>query len=579
MTIYDWAVLILFLLYTIWDGTRSGKASKNIDEYFLANRSMPWWAMGLSVMATQASAITFIGTTGQAFTEDMRFVQVYLSMPFAMVILAVTLVPFYYKLKNYSAYEVLEKRFGLSTRLLTSALFLISRGLALGTIIAAPSYVLSLILGTNLSLTITIIGVVATLYTMMGGIAGVIRTDVKQMSIMVFALIFSFVWMWNKLPEDVTFGNALYLAGSLDKLSTVDWSFDLSEKYTVWSGLIAGLFLMLSYFGSDQSQVQRYLTARSLRDAQESLLLSAFAKVPMQFMILFLGVFMYIFFIFTPSPISFRSLDHNAEISSQSEEFKQAEQVYANLFELRKEKADLVLKHPSSENKEAFVQADAAMSELKKSEMKRRAAELNTDLNDTNYIFPYFIIKHIPVGIIGLIIAAIFAAALSSIDSTLNALSTCSIVDWYQRLHQVKKSDEHYLNASRFSTLFWGILATISAIALGETKSIIELVNQIGSYFYGSILGVFVLLLWVPKAGKWGALSGLIIGMFTVFLFDCMYTDGSGNLFLHISFSAAVEGEKLLTYLWLNPIGTSVVVLIGYLSTFIKPNTNELTIA
>lgn len=564
MSLIDWVILGSFLVYTIWDGTRSAKSSKNIDEYFLANRSMPWWAMGLSVMATQASAITFIGTTGQAFTHDMRFVQVYLSMPFAMVILAVTLVPFYHKLRNYSAYEVLEKRFGLSTRLLTSALFLISRGLALGTIIAAPSYVLSLLLGTVLSVTIILIGFVATIYTMFGGISGVIRTDVKQMTIMLFAIAFSFFWMWHQLPQDVSFGDAVYLAGTLNKLNTIDWSFDLSEKYTVWSGLFAGLFLMLSYFGSDQSQVQRYLTARSLRDAQESLLVSAFAKVPMQFVILFLGIFLYVFFIFVPSPISFRTIDPITHSINQTDESKQVEQLYSNLFELRKEKAELVLANPNEANKEAFIQADKAMNNLKIVEMNRRAAELQTDLNDTNYIFPYYILKHIPMGLIGLIIAAIFAAALSSIDSTLNALSTCSIVDWYQRLHKTKRSDEHYLNASRFTTLFWGILATISAIALGETKSIIELVNQIGSYFYGSILGVFVLLLWVPRATAKGALSGLIIGMITVFIFDSLYFNNANQLFFQSSlFSSSISGTKLLSYLWLNPIGTSAVVFVG----------------
>ncbi|TNE74301.1 sodium-coupled permease [bacterium] len=564
MSYIDWGVLFAFLAYTIWDGTRGGKEAKNIDSFFLANRSMPWWAMGLSVMATQASAITFIGTTGQAFTEDMRFVQVYLSMPFAMVILAVTLVPFYYKLKNYSAYEVLESRFGLPTRLLTSALFLISRGLALGTIIAAPSYVLSLLLKLDLSLTIIIIGSIATIYTMFGGISGVIRTDVKQMTIMLFALAFSFFWMWFNLPTKVSLGDALYLAGSLDKLNTIDFTFDVSEKYSVWSGLIAGLFLMLSYFGSDQSQVQRYLTAKSLKDAQGSLLMSAFAKVPMQFFILFLGVLMYVFFIFQPSPLSFRAVDDTTQQILQTEEAQQAEQLYTNLHQLRNEKAQEAIQSRTESAQEAFVQADAAINLLKKEEMKRREKELQTDLNETNYIYPYYILHHIPIGIIGLIIAAIFAAALSSIDSTLNALSTCSIVDWYKRLHTEKKSDEHYLKASRYTTFFWGVLATLSAIALGETKSIIELVNQIGSYFYGSILGVFVLLLWVPRANGKGALAGLLLGMFTVFLFDSLYLAQNGSWFIDNSlFHAGMQGKKALSYLWLNPIGTVVVVLVG----------------
>ncbi len=564
MSYIDWGILLAFLAYTIWDGTRGGKEAKNIDSFFLANRSMPWWAMGLSVMATQASAITFIGTTGQAFTEDMRFVQIYLSMPFAMVILALTLVPFYNRLRNYSAYEVLESRFGLGTRLLTSALFLISRGLALGTIIAAPSYVLSLLLNMDLSLTMVIIGIVATIYTMFGGISGVIRTDVKQMSIMLFALGFTFFWMWYNLPADVSLGDALYLAGTLDKLKTIDFSLDFSEKYSVWSGVIAGLFLMLSYFGSDQSQVQRYLTAKSLKDAQGSLLVSAFAKVPMQFFILFLGVMMYVYFIFAPSPLSFRVVDAATKEVLQTQQAQQAEQVFANLHDLRSEKAQEAIKTRNPEAQEAFVKADEAINLLKKEEMKRRELELKTDLNETNYIYPYYILNHIPIGIIGLIIAAIFAAALSSIDSTLNALSTCSIVDWYQRLHKVKKSDEHYLKASRGMTLFWGVLATISAIALGETRSIIELVNQIGSYFYGSILGVFVLLLWVPRANGKGAITGLLLGMATVFLCDSIYISAEQVIFLKNGlFQSALEGKKFFSYLWLNPIGTFVVVLVG----------------
>lgn len=298
----DWLVLFAFLAYTIWDGTRQGKESENIEGFFLANRSMPWWAMGLSVMATQASAITFIGTTGQAYVEDMRFVQIYLAVPFAMIILCMTLVPFFNKLQNFSAYEVLEERFGLSTRLFTSFLFLMSRGLGLGIIIAAPSYVLAILLNLPLSTTILIIGITATLYTMVGGISGVIRTDVKQMAVMMFGLGFCFYWIHHQLPPNVDFSDSLYLAGTLGKLDALDISFDISEKYNIWTGVFAALFLMLSYFGTDQSQVQRYLTAKSLNDARKSLLLSAYAKVPMQFFILLLGVMLYVFYIFGSAP-------------------------------------------------------------------------------------------------------------------------------------------------------------------------------------------------------------------------------------------------------------------------------------
>jgi len=578
MSWIDWVILGCFLTYTIWDGTRGGKQAKTITDYFLANRSMPWWAMGLSVMATQASAITFIGTTGQAFTSDMRFIQIYLSMPFAMIILSITLIPFYHKLKNFSAYEVLEDRFGLKTRLLTSGLFLISRGLALGTIIAAPAYVLSLLLHISLPITILIMGLIATIYTMFGGISGVIRTDVKQMSIMFFGIFFSLFWILNQLPESVSFSDTLYLAGSLDKLKTVDFSWDFSNKYTVWSGFIAGLFLMLSYFGTDQSQVQRYLTAKSQTDAQQSLLVSAFAKIPLQFIILFLGVLLYVFFIFNPMPLSFRAADNTSfQTEERVKEFTDAESSYSELAKLRQENALKAVETRSKTDQAAFVAADKALQDLKKQEMNRRAEVLQTDLNDTNYIFPYFIISYLPIGVIGIIISAIFAAALSSIDSELNALSTCSIVDWYYRLHETKKTDAHYLKSSKAATLFWGILATLSAIALGETKSIIELVNQIGSYFYGSILGVFILLLFFKRASGNAAFVGLILGMIVVFLADSIfYNHVTDTYFFHSSFiPSPANSGKAFAFLWLNPLGAATVVLVGMIYPS-SPKSNKL---
>ncbi len=561
----DWLILIAFLGYTIWDGTRRGARSENIEGFFLANRSMPWWAMGLSVMATQASAITFIGTTGQAYVEDMRFVQIYLAVPFAMIILCTTLVPFFHKLQNFSAYEVLEERFGLSTRLFTSLLFLFSRGLGLGIIIAAPSYVLSLLLNIPLSPTILIIGVTATLYTMVGGIAGVIRTDVKQMAIMFFGLIFSFWWIITSLPPDVSMSDSLYLAGTLGKLQALDLSFDISEKYNIWTGVIAALFLMLSYFGTDQSQVQRYLTARSLDDARKSLLLSAYAKIPMQFFILLLGVMLYVFYIFGPAPMSFRSVEPDAQQKQEVVAGEQLQQQYDKAYRQRKQSAKALLSNKTSANASAFQKADRNLNKARQAELERQERITQSSLNDTNYIFPYFILNEIPIGIIGLIVAGIFAAALSSIDSELNSLSTVFIVDWYKRLDSKDRGETWYLKSSRAATVFWGILATLAALALGETRSIIELVNKIGSYFYGSILGVFILLLWVKRANGAGALTGLICGMSTVFLFDRLYDNPATGSYMFVLPWDAVPGgfEKTIEYLWLNPIGTAVVVLVG----------------
>jgi Na+/proline symporter len=567
MSWIDWTVLLAFLSYTVWDGTRSGKNASTIEGYLLANRSMPWWAAGLSVMATQASAITFIGTTGIAYAEDMRFVQTYLAIPFAMIFICMFLVPFFSKMQNFTAYEVLEERFGLKTRLTTSGLFLISRGLALGVIIAAPSYVLALLLGLPLYITILIIGVIATLYTTIGGIAGVITTDVKQMAIMMFGLIFCFILIWINLPEEVGFEGALYLAGSLDKLTVLDLNFDLTEKYNVWSGVIAAFFLMASYFGTDQSQVQRYLTTDSVKNARKSLLMTAYAKIPMQFFILLLGVMLYVFFIFNSAPISFRASEPVAQNTQQ----QIAEQKILKDYEVahlsRKEAALAAVKERDPDTQQLFIETDTALNAARDAEMALQAEIRQADVNDTNYIFPYFILNHVPIGVIGLIVGGIFAAALSSIDSELNALTTVSIVDWYQRLRGDLHTEAHYVKSSRGVTFFWGALATVSALLMGETRSIIELVNQIGSYFYGSILGVFILLLWVKRATGTGALVGLISGMFSVFAFDRLFFNASSGEYSFIfPWNTVPDGYvKAIEFLWLNPVGTAVVVAVGFI--------------
>lgn len=567
----DWTVLLAFLAYTIWDGSRRGAKADNIEGYLLAGRGMPWWAAGLSVMATQASAITFIGTTGLAYVEDMRFVQVYLAVPFAMILICMFLVPYFHKVKAFTAYETLEDRFGLKTRLTTSGLFLLSRGLALGAVIAAPSYVLSLLLNVPLTITILIIGLIATIYTMFGGVAAVIQTDVKQMAIMMFGLIFCFGLIWWNLPEEVSFDDALYLAGSLDKLTALDLKFDLSEKYNVWSGVFAALFLMLSYFGTDQTQVQRYLTTPDVGQARKSLLMSAYAKVPMQFFILLLGVMLYIFFIFQPAPISFRATDPVAQTEEQAMLEERIAADYAQAYELRKEAALALSADRSSEAQQLFLDADREMNEARNQELALQAEIRQADVNDTNYIFPYFILQYVPIGLVGLIVAGIFAAAMSSIDSELNALTTVFIIDWYKRLKGTQKTEEQYLKSSRGVTLMWGFIATLSALALGETRSIIELINQIGSYFYGSILGVFILMLWVKKANGTGALAGLISGMLAVFAFDrIFYNEALMDYAFILPWQGASAGyEKAIEFLWLNPVGAVTVVGVGYLISLV----------
>lgn len=569
----DWTVLIAFLAYTVWDGTRKGKDAHDIEGYLLAGRGMPWWAAGLSIMATQASAITFIGTTGIAYVEDMRFVQVYLAIPFAMILICIFLVPFFSKMKAFTAYEVLEERFGLKTRLTTSGLFLISRGLALGAVIAAPSYVLALLFGLPLSATIIIIGLIATAYTMVGGVAGVISTDVKQMSVMMFGLIFCFFIIIFNMPDEIGFGDALYLAGSLDKLTALDLNFDLSEKYNIWSGVFAALFLMLSYFGTDQTQVQRYLTTPSVGEARKSLLLSAYAKVPMQFFILLLGVMMYVFFIFNDAPISFRATDPVAQTEEQVQREQLINQQYEEARQNRQTLAIEAAKNRDMVSQQAFLEADSDLNSAREKELALQAEIRQTDVNDTNYIFPYFILKYIPIGFVGLIIAGIFAAAMSSIDSELNALTTVSIVDWYQRLDSKNHDDTHYLKSSRRVTALWGVIATVSALALGETQSIIELINQIGSYFYGSILGVFILLLFVKKANGTGALTGLLSGMLAVFTFDRLfYSENLGDYSFFLPWAQVPETySKAIEFLWLNPLGAFVVVVVGLIVSIAFP--------
>ena len=454
MSILDWTILITFFAWIVWDGIRSSRGTTDIEGLLLAKRNIPWWAVGLSVMATQASAISFIGTTGQAYKENMGFIQTYFGLPVAMIIISLTLIPFYHKLKVFTAYEALETKFGLKIRLATSLLFLISRGLAMGTIIAAPAYVLSLIFCISLPGTILIIGLSATVYTTIGGIGGVIRTDIKQMAVMMIGLFICLFWIVYKMPDNIGLVETLHISGSLGKLDTIDFSFDPSARYNIWSGLIAGMFLMLSYFGSDQTQVQRYLTAKSLADAKTSLMLTGLFKIPMMFLMLIIGALLYVFYVFTPPPKTFYlSKENSFEIQDPSE-------LYVGSFESRRNAAiDYVQNAYSLASRQHLVEKDKVF------EQKINAMS-DPDRDDTNYILPYFILHEMPIGVIGLIVAAIFAAALSSIDSGLNSLAATSVVDWLKRLHKKKRNEKYYLNASRISTVAWGLFATISALLL-----------------------------------------------------------------------------------------------------------------
>jgi Na+/proline symporter len=483
MSLLDWMVVVAYLSYVIWDGVRMTKYSKTKEGYFLAHRSLPWWAVGLSVMATQLSAITLVGTTGQAYADGMRFLQFYYGLPFAMIILCVTVVPFFHRANVFTAYEYLEKRFDVKVRTLTSFFFLISRGLGVGTIISAPSIVLSIVFGWNLIFTIFAIGLSTTVYTVFGGVQAVTWTDVKQMFVIFLGLGICFFVIAASFPTGVSFADGLHLAGSLGKLSTVDTSFNLQEKYTIWSGLIGGLFLMLGYFGCDQSQVQRFLTAKSVDEGRTSLLMSAFLKIPMQFVILLTGILVFVFYQFTPPPIVFNRVE--LEKASSRPEFQAIVQRYDEAHAERKDAATLFSADASAREtyRETYAAADKKFNETRKEAVAFIKETSDKNFNDVNYAFPTFILENMPMGVIGLMIAAIFAAAMSSISAELNALATATTIDFYRRLYAPEASDGHYVMVGRITTFIWGIFACIVAIFATNLGSLIEVVNKFGSFF------------------------------------------------------------------------------------------------
>ncbi|HEY8561308.1 MAG TPA: sodium:solute symporter [Pyrinomonadaceae bacterium] len=543
MSYLDWAIVVAYLAFMIYDGIRMTKHASGVDGYFLANRSLPWWAVGLSVMATQLSAITLVGTTGQAYTDGMRFIQFYYGLPLAMVILCVTAVPFFYRARVFTAYEYLEKRFDLKTRTLTSFFFLISRGLGVGVIIAAPSVILSIVLGWNEITTIFVMGLSTTFYTMVGGVQAVTWTDVKQMIVIFFGLFVCLFVIVGKFPEGVSMFDGLHLAGAVGKLNTVETSLDLREKYTIWSGTIAALFLFLSYFGCDQSQVQRFLTAKSVSEGRTSLLMSAFLKIPMQFMILLIGVLVFVFYQFVTPPMIFNSVE-TAKVQNAAQ-YQTLETSYEAAHQKREAAALSMVKDQSEQNKAAYVEADKEFSAARKNATEFVKTETgNSSFNDVNYVFPTFVIQNMPIGVIGLIIAAIFAAAMSSISAELNALATATTIDFYKRHFAKDASDKQYVLFGRIATLVWGIFACIVATQATSLGSLIEVVNKFGSFFYGSLLGVFVLAFAVKRARARGAFFGLLFGIASVWVAS-HYTD--------------------IEFLWFNVIGCLVTVIAGYL--------------
>jgi len=548
----DWAIVAAYLIYVVWDGIRMTKHTGTKEGYFLADRGLPWWAVGLSVMATQLSAITLVGTTGQAYSDGMRFIQFYYGLPLAMIILCVTVVPFFHRANVFTAYEYLERRFDVRVRTLTSFFFLISRGLGVGTIISAPSIVLSIVFGWNLTATIFAIGLSTTIYTVFGGVQAVTWTDVKQMAVIFFGLGVCFVVILWSFPTGVSLGDGLHLAGSLGKLNMVDTTFDLKEKYTLWSGLIGGLFLMLGYFGCDQSQVQRFLTAKSVAEGRTSLLMSAFLKIPMQFGILLIGIMVFIFYQFSAPPIVF----NKAEVvkAQQTEQFREIEGRYDAAHATRREAA-INFSTGGESARQGYIDADKRFNESRKEAVTFVRQTSNPTFNDVNYVFPTFVLENMPIGVIGLLIAAIFAAAMSSISAELNSLATATTIDFYRRLYKPEATDSHYVIVGRATTFIWGIFACIVALFATNLGSLIEVVNKFGSFFYGSLLGVFVLAFVVKRARARGAFFGLLFGIASVWI---------ASLFTDIEF------------LWFNVIGCAVTVVAGYLISLTVKNDLKL---
>ena len=547
----DWMIVVGFIAWIVYDGLRRTKDSHEIDGYFLANRSIPWWAAGISVMATQLSAITMIGTTGQGYNDGLRFIQFYYALPLAMIILSITLVPFFYNSRVYTAYEYLERRFDGKTRSLTSLLFLVSRGMSCGAVVSAPAVVLSLVLGWNLTLTSLAITMPAVVYTMFGGVQAVTWTDVKIMVLIVFGMFAIVVAAVLGFPANVGLVDGLSIAAATGRMQTFEFSFDLTNQYTFWSGTIAALFLFCSYFGADQSQVQRYLTARSVDEARHSLLMSAYWKIPLQLLVLLIGILIYVFYIFNQPPLLFspahadrlRTGDSGAAFTRLQSDFDAA-------YEARRSAAsDLSAARDSGDATRVqaattmFLEKEGALQSVRRSAANLvRESTGDRTFTDVNYIIPTFILQHLPIGLIGVLIVAIIMAATDTIAGELNSLSTATVIDFYRRRVRTVASDAHYLTVSKIATGLWGLFACAVAVWAAELGSLIEVVNRFGSFFYGSILGVFILAIGFPRATGHGAFVGLIAGMGSV---------------------AWVATFTSLAFLWHNVVGAVGVVVVG----------------
>ncbi len=553
MSLIDWSILIITLLSIVFYGVWKSRGTKNIKGFLLADKKLPWYHVGLSVMATQASAITFLSAPGQAYSDGLRFVQFYFGLPLAMIVLCITFIPIFHKLNVYTAYEYLEKRFDNKTRSLTAFLFLLQRGLSTGITIYAPAIILSTILNINITYTILFTGVIVIAYTVYGGTKAVSYTQIFQMSIIFGGLLLAAYMVVHLLPANVGFVDALHIAGKMNKLNAIDTTFDLNNRYNIWSGIIGGFFLQLSYFGTDQSQVGRYLTGSSIAQSRLGLIMNGLIKIPMQFFILLIGTLVFTFYQFHQSPVFFNKVEvSRIENSASKPEYQKLEtdyqvahkekQVYVN---------ELVIALHADDEKGV----DAARIKLQEANNKSNGIrkkvttlmeknDVNADTNDTNYIFLSFVTQQLPVGIIGFLIAIIFLAAMGSTASGLNSLASTTVVDFYKRIFKKQESDKNYLSASRWTTVGWGVFCIIVAMYASKLGNLIEAVNILGSLFYGTVLGIFLVAFYMKKiSGTAVFYAALISEAFIVYAWI----------------------TNLTAFLWLNVIGCLLVMGIAFI--------------
>ena len=521
----DWVVLSSFLLFVAVYGVWKTRGKKDMRGYFLANKSTPWYGVTISIMATQASGITFLSTPGQAYVDGMRFVQFYFGLPIAMVILSVTAVPLFHKLKVYTAYELLEQRFDLKNRALGSLLFLIQRGLAAGFTILAPALIISVILGWDFRLTIFVIGGLVILYTAVGGTEAVSKTHLLQMTIVTVGMGAAFLMIFRRLPPDITFSGAVHLAGKLGKLNVVNFGFNWTDRYNFWSGLIGGAFVMLSYFGTDQSQVQRYLSGRSIAQTRIGLLANGMFKVPMQFVILFIGAMMFVFYQFVTPPLFFNPVETaHVKNSAYGEAYRKLETDHQRLSGEKQAQLRQMLAAVESRDDGGVAAAAEKLRLTGASESGLRQEAIGlikkndplAETNDTNYIFLSFVTRYLPVGIVGLILAAILSASMSASSAELNALASVTVIDIYKRLVRRNAPDRHYVRVSKAATIFWGLYAIAFAQFANHLGSLIEAVNIMGSLFYGTILGIFLIAFYFKRIGGNATFIAAIIAELTV---------------------------------------------------------------